>query len=104
MKKNIYYKCEISWEIINGQLKCNVDSDAVRDALVDFLMTGKYELSCDDKRGRRGEYTMILKKSSVRQNISRTVAEAWADAYLYEGDASTKTYIDFKLCEEGEED
>lgn len=70
-----------------------------RDALIDWLMEGNYELDRDYERGFGNEYTMILRElpSGKTTKIDRADAEGWADDYLYAGDAATESYVAFRL-------
>lgn len=71
----------------------------VRNSLVAFLMEGEYELDRDDCRGFANEYTMILRKmpDGKKADIRQEEAEAWADDYLYKGDAATEAFVGFRL-------
>jgi len=70
-----------------------------REALIAFLMEGGHELARDDERGFANEYTMILREppDGVFVSVTREEAEAWADAFLYRGDATTEAFVGFRL-------
>lgn len=70
----------------------------LKEALVEFLMMGDYEIGRKDGRFAN-EYTMTLKKVETPIVVTREEAEKWADDYLYEGDSATEAFVGFSMEE-----
>lgn len=88
---------------------CDTHEANRREALIDWLIESNYILDRDDSRGFSNEYTMVLREvaeGETAPEITREAAEAWADEYLYSGDAATEAYVGFRLegVEEGEDE
>lgn len=87
-------------EILNSGEVGNQEHDRkMRETLIDWLMTGDYSLAKDDERGFANEYTMILTETSESVTVTREQAEAWADDYLYRGDAATEAFVGLRIVE-----
>jgi hypothetical protein len=73
-----------------------------KEALVEYLMDCGYELDTNYNRGFANEYTMVLRRTKEPTYPTHEEADAWAESFLYSGDAATESFVNFRYDDESE--
>ena len=91
---DIWDKMRMSDIVVQGESpNCDAHETTRREALINWLMVGEYDISRDDVRGFSNEYSIVLRtREKPKKNISRQASIMWANDILYSGDAATKAY------------
>ena len=95
---DIWDKMRMSDIVVQGESpNCDTHETTRREALIDWLMVGKYDISRDDVRGFSNEYSVILHAREKPKKNSRQASVRWANDILYSGDAATKAYNNVRI-------
>ena len=96
---DIWDKLRISDIVEQGESpNCDAHETTRREALINWLMVGEYDISRDDVRGFSNEYSIVLRtREKPKKNISRKAAIRWATDILYRGDAATEAHNNVRI-------
>ena len=91
---DIWDRMSMSDMVVQGESpNCDAHETTRREALINWLMVGEYDISRDNIRGFANEYSVILRsRRKPKKNISRKAAIRWATDILYRGDAATEAH------------
>ena len=90
---DIWDRMSMSDMVVQGESpNCDTHETKRREALINWLMVGEYDISRDNIRGFANEYSVILRALEKPKKNNRKASIRWANDILYRGDAATKAY------------